>query len=78
MLHFLPSLPLSLFLLSFELRTGVIRDTELNKETQLTSKEQASVLSGFHCIESEKTQEPLVLIKFILESLDFDELIRVG
>lgn len=81
-LHFSPSLPRSFFppffsfsfLFSQELET--IRGRELDKEAQLKSREEPSILSGFHHVESEKTQEPLDLIELILEDFDFDELWR--
>lgn len=63
-----PSLPLSFsFLLSQELEA--LRGRGLDPETQLMSKAESSMLSGFHHIESEKTQEPLVVIELILEIL---------
>lgn len=42
-------------------------------DAQLKSGEKPIVLSGFDHIQSEKTQEPLVLIKLILENFDSDE-----
>lgn len=42
-------------------------------DAQLKSDEKPIVLSGFDRIQSEKTQEPLVLIKLILENFDSDE-----
>ena len=44
-------------------------------DAQLKSDEKPIVLSGFDRIQSEKTQEPLVLIKLILENFDSDELV---
>lgn len=79
-LRFPSSIPplFSLFscLLSQDLETT--GDRKLDKEMQLRSKEKSSIQSRFHHIESEKTQEALVLIKLILENSDADELIRVG
>lgn len=73
-----PLLPFFSFSFLFSQQPATIRVREPDREAQLTSREEPSVLSGFRHIDSEKTREPLGLTELTVEESDFGGLMAMG